>query len=559
MTSHYNWTETAIDSARTKSIPWVIVGMHKPCLSLGEYACEPGTDIFNLLLDKKVDLVLTGHEHLYQRTHQLAKSAGCASIVPGTSAVSGCIADNDSNFAKGSGTIFATVGTGGINLRDVSASDPEAGYFAASSGLNSNATWGSLNVVATSTTLNANFSRASGGTFTDSFRIDPPVAQPNVPPVARITKSCQGLTCTIDGRTSSDSDGSIVSYAWQLGDGATDSRDNFSHTYGSPGTYPISLTVTDDDGATHLVNDVVTVANPTNQPPTAVASVSCAALTCTANGGGSTDPDGTIVGYAWNFGDGSTGTGATAPHTYASAGTYSVTLTVTDNAGGTGTSTASAQPTSPPTSLASDAFARTLASGWGSADVGGSWSTVGSSYSVADGVGRISVAAGSGRSAVLSQVSSNNTDLSFSLVSNKAITGSGLYVAAIGRSISNAGDYRAKARLMSNGTIGLSLTRNNAAGTETIILAESTVAGLQFAAGDRLYVRVQVSGVSPTTVRAKMWKQGQTEPVTWARSVTDTTAALQGAGTVGLYYYLSSGATNGPVTLSLDDFLANSP
>lgn len=195
----------------------------------------------------------------------------------------------------------------------------------------------------------------------------------------------------------------------------------------------------------------------------------------------------------------------------------------------------------------------------GSADVGGSWSTVGSSYSVADGVGRISVAAGSGRSAVLSQVSSNNTDLSFSLVSNKAITGSGLYVAAIGRSISNAGDYRAKARLMSNGTIGLSLTRNNAAGTETIILAESTVAGLQFAAGDRLYVRVQVSGVSPTTVRAKMWKQGQTEPVTWARSVTDTTAALQGAGTVGLYYYLSSGATNGPVTLSLDDFLANSP
>ena len=216
-------------------IPWVIVGMHKPCLSLGEYACEPGTDIFNLLLDKKVDLVLTGHEHLYQRTHQLAKSAGCASIVPGTSVVSGCIADNDSNFAKGAGTIFATVGTGGINLRDVSASDPEAGYFAASSGLNSNATWGSLNVVATSTTLNANFSRASGGTFTDSFRIDPPVAQPNVPPVARITKSCQGLTCTIDGRTSSDSDGSIVSYAWQLGDGATDSRDNFSHSYAKSG------------------------------------------------------------------------------------------------------------------------------------------------------------------------------------------------------------------------------------------------------------------------------------------------------------------------------------
>ncbi|MFZ5376121.1 MAG: PKD domain-containing protein [Patescibacteria group bacterium] len=51
----------------------------------------------------------------------------------------------------------------------------------------------------------------------------------------------------------------------------------------------------------------------------------------------SNDPDGNIVSYSWNFGDGSTGSGVTTSHTYTQAGTYQVTLTVTDNAGATGT------------------------------------------------------------------------------------------------------------------------------------------------------------------------------------------------------------------------------
>ena len=56
------------------------------------------------------------------------------------------------------------------------------------------------------------------------------------------------------------------------------------------------------------------------------------------DGSGSTDADGTIAGYAWNFGDGSAhGTGATPSHTYAAAGTYTVTLTVTDDDGATDT------------------------------------------------------------------------------------------------------------------------------------------------------------------------------------------------------------------------------
>ncbi|MDH3458376.1 MAG: PKD domain-containing protein, partial [Gemmatimonadota bacterium] len=57
----------------------------------------------------------------------------------------------------------------------------------------------------------------------------------------------------------------------------------------------------------------------------------------TFDGSGSTDPDGTIVSYEWDFGDGATGTGVSPSHTYAAAGTYDVTLTVTDNDGATDT------------------------------------------------------------------------------------------------------------------------------------------------------------------------------------------------------------------------------
>lgn len=72
---------------------------------------------------------------------------------------------------------------------------------------------------------------------------------------------------------------------------------------------------------------------PTNQPPVAAFSYSCSDLTCSFNGGGSSDPDGNITSYAWNFGDGTTGSGVTVNKTYASAGTRTVTLTVTDNGG----------------------------------------------------------------------------------------------------------------------------------------------------------------------------------------------------------------------------------
>ena len=76
-----------------------------------------------------------------------------------------------------------------------------------------------------------------------------------------------------------------------------------------------------------------------NQSPHASFSFSCTGLGCTFDAGSSTDGDGTIVAYSWDFGDGNSSNGVTSSHVYATQSSYTVTLTVTDNAGGSNSST----------------------------------------------------------------------------------------------------------------------------------------------------------------------------------------------------------------------------
>jgi hypothetical protein len=161
-TPHHAWLRAAVTGARASGIPWVVVGMHKPCLSLGRYACDPGRDVVDLLLDTGVDLVVSGHEHLYQRTKPLALGRGCPTVRPGRFTAE-CVA------ASEAGTTFVTVGTGGHELRVVNASDGERRYFAASSGRNRQPSFGSLDVQVTADHLTASFVPVDGGRFTDRF------------------------------------------------------------------------------------------------------------------------------------------------------------------------------------------------------------------------------------------------------------------------------------------------------------------------------------------------------------------------------------------------------
>ncbi|MFA5771676.1 MAG: PKD domain-containing protein [Thermoplasmata archaeon] len=166
----------------------------------------------------------------------------------------------------------------------------------------------------------------------------------NTPPTVDFTASKTTFqtkeTITLDASASSDIDGSIASYLWDFGDGNTSSGVTTSHKYAKKGVSTITVTVTDNDGSVTTKSVNVTVQN---TPPVANAGSSRPVYVDSAfpfDGSASTDSDGAIVKYEWDFGD---GLGAdyrvSGTRKYTSAGAYTVKLTVTDNDGGQHTAT----------------------------------------------------------------------------------------------------------------------------------------------------------------------------------------------------------------------------
>jgi len=177
----------------------------------------------------------------------------------------------------------------------------------------------------------------------------------NRPPVALFTQSLTtvetGKTTTFYAGDSYDLDGTIVSYQWDFDDGTivTETDLNITHAYEDDGSYTVTLTVTDDDGAINSTSITKTVLN---RPP--IASFTQNETTVDTgeaihfDASNSSDPDGDIVEYFWDFGDETNETGVTTDHAYTEGRNYTVILTVTDDDGATSSKSVEITVNAPP-------------------------------------------------------------------------------------------------------------------------------------------------------------------------------------------------------------------
>ena len=158
---------------------------------------------------------------------------------------------------------------------------------------------------------------------------DPPIADAG--PEQWVTAS----KVQFDGRGSRDPDGRIQDWSWDFGDGAQGQGPTPTHVYAAPGTYQVTLTVTDDSGTSSAsARDGTRVR--VNARPVADAGpdrLVAPGETIVLDGADSFDPDGAVVGYRWDLGDGTSATGQRVTHAYANPGRYNLGLQVWDDSG----------------------------------------------------------------------------------------------------------------------------------------------------------------------------------------------------------------------------------
>lgn len=129
-TSEHAWLVHQIDQAREAGIDWVVVGMHLNCITIGTKTCEIGDHLLTELADRRVDLVLQGHEHAYLRSHQLHTGADCPQIRTGDYRDACVTKAADGGYDRGEGPLLVINGTGGMPLRDLDPSRPDEPFFA---------------------------------------------------------------------------------------------------------------------------------------------------------------------------------------------------------------------------------------------------------------------------------------------------------------------------------------------------------------------------------------------------------------------------------------------
>ena len=199
--------------------------------------------------------------------------------------------------------------------------------------------------------------------------------------------------------------------------------------------------------------------------------------------------------------------------------------------------------------IAQDDFGRTSGSGWGSADVGGSW-TVEPSLTVSGGAGLCTLATVGFREALLNGVSTENVRMRVSFSSSSPYSGGAQSFTLYGRYKPASGVYQARVRI-EDGLLRLYIMLD-----ETPLVGSTTITHT-YVPGEVIWLELEVTGTSPTTVSAKMWRGGTSEPGTWQQTATNSTSAMQSAGTLGLKMQTHGSAAS--ASFAVDNLLAVDP
>jgi PKD repeat protein len=152
---------------------------------------------------------------------------------------------------------------------------------------------------------------------------------------ASFLKLLTGDSLEMDGTGSSDPDGSVIDHTWIFGDGAVAHGSKVTHVYTDNGIFMVVLTVTDDAGGTDSISTFIQVENRPPLPAIETVQEVLTLVQVDMTAEGTLDPDGSIDGYFWDFGDGNSANGWNVSHTFAIAGNYTLRLTVMDDDGRT--------------------------------------------------------------------------------------------------------------------------------------------------------------------------------------------------------------------------------
>ena len=212
--------------------------------------------------------------------------------------------------------------------------------------------------------------------------------------------------------------------------------------------------------------------------------------------------------------------------------------------------------------FATDTFDRRATEGWGRAEQGGRWTSLGSAgaHAVEDGAATLELDRDEQRGGYLASAQQDHADVTVTL--QRSSDRGTDRVSVLGRRVSRTQDYRATATLGSEGAVSVSLRRRAEPSSpdDPVESPLSDTVSLLGASGTdpggpppAVSVRLQVVGTNPTVVRAKVWQAGGGEPADWTVSASDSTSGLQRPGAVGLTAVTREGE---PDTLSVLDVVA---